>query len=192
MGETRTFSNERIRKITIIGMLCALSYISMFIFNGRIPIVQLPGTNVNLSYDPKDIFIIIGGFIYGPLTCFIISFIVSFIEMITVSSTQLWGFVMNIVSTCSFACTAAFIYKRRKDFTGAAIGLAVGCLAVTGMMTLWNYAVTPIYTGAPRAFIADMLLPAFIPFNLIKSGINLTVTLILYKPMTNVARSLKI
>ena len=35
--------------------------------------------------------------------------------------------------------------------------------------------------GVPREIVVDLLLPAFIPFNLIKGALNGSVTLLLYK-----------
>ena len=55
-------------------------------------------------------------------------------------------------------------------------------------MMLCNYIITPIYTGLPRETVAGMLLPVFLPFNLIKYGINTAVTLILYKPIVTALR----
>lgn len=91
--------------------------------------------------------------------------------------------MMNIVSSCSFACTASLIYKRKRTFAGAATGVAVGWLVMAGVMLLWNYCIAPIYMGYPREAVATLLLPAFLPFNLIKGGLNAAITLLLYKPI---------
>ena len=50
-------------------------------------------------------------------------------------------------------------------------------------MMLWNYLVAPLYMGMPREDIAALLLPAFLPFNLIKGGLNAAITMLLYKPV---------
>ena len=53
-------------------------------------------------------------------------------------------------------------------------------------MMLWNYLITPLYmTGTSRSDIAGMLVPVFLPFNLIKAGLNSSITLLLYKPLVN-------
>ena len=55
---------------------------------------------------------------------------------------------------------------------------------MTAVMLLWNYLITPLYmTGTSRADIAGMLLPIFLPFNLLKAGLNSSITLLLYKPL---------
>lgn len=172
--------NVKSKKLTMIGMLCAVAYIVMVV--GRFPVVLF------LKYDPKDVVITIGGFIFGPMTSFLISLIVSLIEMVTVSETGPIGCIMNILSTCCFACTAAFIYKKQHTMKGAITGLVAGCLLTTAVMLLWNYLITPIYMGYLREAVAELLLPAFLPFNLLKGGLNTVITLLIYKPIVTALR----
>ncbi len=171
---------SKTKQITIIAMLSAIAYIVMAV--GRIPVVLF------LKYDPKDVIITIGGFIYGPLSAFAISALVSFVEMVTVSDTGVIGLIMNIISTCSFACIAAYIYKKRRTQKGAVIGLISGVLTMTVVMLLWNYLITPIYLGYPREAVAKMLVPAFLPFNLLKGSLNAVITILLYKPFITALR----
>jgi riboflavin transporter FmnP len=119
----------------------------------------------------------------------VISVVVSFVEFITISSTGLIGLIMNVISTFSFACVAAFIYKRRQTMSGAVFALAAGVVAMTAMMLLWNYIITPLYmVNVSRAQVTAMLLPVFLPFNLLKGALNATVTLLLYKPLVTALR----
>ncbi len=161
-------------------MLCALAYIAVVV--GRIPLVLF------LKYDPKDVIIVIGGLIFGPLTSFTVTVIVSAVQMFTISGTGILGCIMNIISSCSFACTAAFIYKRRHMLSGALLGLFCGWGCQVVVMTLWNYLIAPIYMGYPREAIVELLIPAFIPFNLIKGGLNAAITMLLYKPVVSALR----
>lgn len=161
-------------------MLCAVSYAVMAA--GRIPVVLF------LKYDPKDVIITLGGLIWGPFTAFFVSVIVSSLEMLTVSDTGIIGCIMNILSTCAFACTASAIYEKNHSLSGAVGGLLAGALTMTSVMLLWNYLVTPLYMGYPREAVADLLLPAFLPFNLIKSSLNAALTFLLYKPVITALR----
>ncbi len=172
--------NTRVKKLTMIGMLCAVSYIVMVV--GRFPVVLF------LKYDPKDVVVAIGGFIFGPMTSFLISLIVSLLEMVTVSETGPIGCIMNLLSSCCFACTAAYIYKKNHTIKGAITGLICGCLFTTAVMLLWNYLITPIYMGYPREAVTELLLPAFLPFNLLKGGLNTVITLLIYKPVVTALR----
>lgn len=172
--------DSKTKKIAITGMLCAIAYVMVLV--GRIPIVLF------LKYDPKDIIITLGGLIWGPSTSCLVSVIVSFIEMLTISDTGIWGLIMNIVSTCSFACTAAYIYNKRRTLSGAVIGLLAGSISMVVIIMLWNYWVVPIYMGYPREAVAELLIPAFLPFNILKAGLNAGFTFLLYKPVTTALR----
>ena len=162
------------KKLTTLGLLCTLAYIATVF--GRVPLVLF------LKYDPKDVVIVIGGLLFSPLTALVISVIVSVTEMFTVSSTGFWGCLMNVISSCSFACTAALVYRRRPGRSGAALGLLCGWGCMIPVMLLWNYLAAPIYMGCPREAVAELLLPAFLPFNLIKGGLNAALALALYRP----------
>lgn len=172
--------NTHTRKIAAAGMLCALTYVVMAV--GRVPVVLF------LKYDPSDIVVTLGGLIWGPMTAFTVSAVVAVIEMLTVSDTGLLGCIMNIVQTVSFACTAAVIYQRRRTLGGAVAGLLTGCAVMVSVMMLWNYFLTPLYMGYPREAVAELLLPAFLPFNLLKAGLNASVTFLLYKPLVTALR----
>ena len=171
---------SKTKKLTTISMLCTLAYVAVVV--GRIPLV------IFLKYDPKDVIIVIGGFIFGPLTSFAITIIVSIVQMFTISGTGILGCFMNIISSCSFACTAAFIYKRKHRLSGALFGLFCGCGCQAVVMMLWNYLIAPIYMGYPREAIVELLIPAFLPFNLIKGGLNAAITMLLYKPIVTALR----
>lgn len=182
---TSTRSRTRTRTLVTLAILAALAFLVMLVF--RIPIFAAFSLQF-LKFDLKDVIIIIAGFIYGPLASAAISVVVSFLELITVSESGPIGLLMNILSSCAIACPAAFIYKKRHGLSGAILGLVVGVLAMTGVMLLWNYLITPIYQGWPREAVAAMLLPLFAPFNLIKGGINAAATMLLYKPLVGALR----
>ena len=166
---------SKTKKLATIGMLCALAYVAVVV--GRIPLVLF------LKYDPKDVIIVIGGLIFGPFTSFVVTVIVSIVQMFTISGTGILGCIMNIISSCSFACTTAFVYKKKHKLSGALLALFCGWSCQVVVMMLWNYLIAPIYMGYPREAIVELLIPAFLPFNLIMGGLNAAITMLLYKPV---------
>ena len=175
------------KKLTIMAAFSAMAFIVMVLI--KVPIVpSLPF----LKYEPKDVIITIGGFIFGPMASFLISLVVSFIEMMTVSDTGYIGLIMNILATCSFSCTAAYIYKKKHTIQGAILGLTAGAVFMIVVMLLWNYLITPIYMKIPRDAVAKLLLPSILPFNVLKSGLNATLTIFLYKPVITALRRAKL
>ena len=166
-----------------VAMFSAVSFVAVLVSK------VIPNVAGFLSYEPKDAVIVIAGLLYGPLTSVLISLIVSFIEMITISSTGPYGFLMNVVSTCAFAVPAAWYYQKHRTQKDAIIGLVIGVLTMAAAMLLWNYIITPFYMGVLRATVAGMLMTVFLPFNLVKGGINAGLTLLLYKPVVNALRA---
>ena len=176
---------NKTKKMTTMALLCALSYIAMFISRFLPPLfVAFPF----LKYDPKDAIIVIGGFLYGPLAAFTISLIVSVIEMVSVSGTHIIGCLMNIASSCAFACIAAVIYKKYRSLKGASAGLILGTMCTVATMLVLNYILTPLYTGMPREAVAQLLIPAILPFNLIKCVLNSALVMLIYKPVVKILR----
>lgn len=174
--------NMTTKKITTLGMLCGLAVIvNLLIHFPLIPSVEF------LSYDAKDVIIMIGGFIYGAGSAFIMSVITSLLE-IMYRGGNLLDVLMNVISTCTFACVAAWIYKRDHTRKGAFLGLGIGTVCSVLSMLLWNYIVTPIYFGMPREAVVSILIPGILPFNLLKCGLNTGLTLFLYKPIVGVFR----
>ncbi|MFR3894800.1 MAG: ECF transporter S component [Merdibacter sp.] len=174
--------NMTTKKITTLGMLCGLAVIvNLLIHFPLIPSVEF------LSYDAKDVIIVIGGFIYGAGSAFIMSVITSLLE-IMYRGGNLLDVLMNVISTCTFACVAAWIYKRDHTRKGAFLGLGIGTVCSVLSMLLWNYIVTPIYFGMPREAVVSILIPGILPFNLLKCGLNTGLTLFLYKPIVGVFR----
>ena len=124
----------------------------------------------------------------------IIGILASFIEFITFSGTGPFGFLMNALGTCSFCCTASWVYKRNHTKKGAVLGLSAGLVVMVIVMLLWNYLITPIYMTVngelvTRAQVAAMLPTLFLPFNLAKGGMNMAATLLLYKPVVTALRA---
>ena len=146
-----------IKKMCVMAMLAAIA----FVVANTLHISIFP-TAPFLKYEPKDVVITIGGFLYGPLASLLISVVVSLPEVM-VSGTGPIGCVMDVLSTCSFACVAALIYKKRHNLAGAIGGLCLGTVLMVAAMLLWNWVVSPLYMGVARPVVEGMLLPVFLP-----------------------------
>jgi riboflavin transporter FmnP len=171
-----------VKTMTSLAMLTAVAYVVMILSK------MLPQVVGFLQMDLKDTVICIGGFIFGPLAAAIIAIVVAVVEMFTVSDTGIIGLIMNVLATVAFCCTASFVYKKVHTKKGAVIGLALGTVCLTVVMLLWNYLITPIYMEMDRAVVAAMLPTVFLPFNLVKGGLNMAVILLLYKPVVTALR----
>jgi len=181
-----TNAKSRTSTLTSLGMLTAVAYVVMLLSKA------LPQVSGFLQLDLKDTVICIGGFVFGPLSAAVISIVVAVVEMFTVSDTGPIGLIMNVLATCAFCCTAAFVYKKMHTKKGAVIGLSLGVVCLTVVMLLWNYLITPIYMHMDRSVVAAMLPTVFLPFNVVKGGLNMALILLLYKPVVTALRKAKL
>lgn len=173
---------QKTKQLTTLAMMTAMAFVLTVISRAFPPMVLF------LKYDPKDVILAIAGFIYGPFAAFIVAFVASFVEMVTVSTTGIIGFFMNVLASIAFVGPAAILYKRNRTLRGAVVGLLLGVIFMTAVMILWNYIITPIYMGVPREQVVALLVPAILPFNLIKGALNAALTMIIYKPIVDVLR----
>ena len=176
--------NTKIMNLTLAALFSALAFLAVFLF--RIPVVLF------LKYEFKDAIIALEALILGPWYAVITSLVVSLIEMVSISDTGPIGAIMNVLSTVTYILPVALLYKRKKTLPTAVTGLALGVVIMTVCMLLWNYLITPWYMETPREVVAGMLLPYFLPFNLLKGTLNTAVTLLLYKPIMNALRRMNL
>ena len=167
------------RKLTTMAMLTAISIVLVaFIHFPLFPAAPF------LEYDPADIPIFIGTFLFGPMAGLGLTLVVSVIQGVTVSAgSSIIGILMHFLATGTFAVIAGNIYKRKHTRLGATVALLVGVVAMTTVMVLCNLVFTPIFMNTPIEAVVSMLVPVIIPFNLAKAGINAVVTYLVYKPI---------
>lgn len=171
------------KNAAIVGVFAAIAYLTVLICK------IIPNVASFLSFDAKDAVILIAGYIFGPVSAVLISVITSLLEFLTFSHSGIYGLIMNIISTVSFCIPAILVYKKKKNWNFAVIGLLVGIAVMTASMLLWNYLITPFYMGVSREAVGGMLASVFLPFNLVKGGLNAAISLVLYKPIVSALRS---
>ncbi len=176
-----TKSNFGIKTVCAMAMLTAVA-IACDLF------LRIPNIGGFLTYEPKDVILVIGAFIFGPLAGIVMSLVVCLVEMVTISTTGLIGLIMNFLASAAFIGVSSVIYHRNKKMSRAVLGLIAGSLSMIVIMLLWNYIMTPIYMGVPRQAVLDMFLPLLIPFNALKAGLNTALVLFLYKGVVTALR----
>lgn len=73
-----------------------------------------------------------------------------------------------------------------QGFTVSA--LILGALVQTAAMVLMNMIFTPLFMGAPLETVLALMIPAIIPFNVLKAGINGVITFFLYKSISHLMK----
>ncbi len=181
MSENRSKSAFDTRTLVCAAMITALAYAVMAVCK------IIPKVGGFLSLDAIDAVIGIGGFLFGPAAAVMMIVVEAFLEAITLSSTGWYGFVMNVLSTVLLICPAVYLYRRLGKTSGAVIGLAVGVVCRLAGMVLFNYLITPMYFGMPRAAVVK-LMPMICVFNLVKGILNAALLMILYPPVSAALR----
>lgn len=173
------------RKLVTMGLFAAISVVLVFLIHFPI----FPAV-VFLEYDPADIPILICTFLWGPLSGFVLTAVVSILQGITVSSASgIIGIVMHIFATGSYCLVSGFIYKRNKTKKNAILAIIAGVFTMTLTMAIWNLLVTPYFMGLPVGAVVS-LLPWIIAFNIVKASINGVIAYFVYKPVSkNIKKS---
>ena len=182
------------KKYIGIAVFSSLAFVVALVCNVIPPVANF------LSLDVKDAVIAIASFVYGPISAVLISFIASFIEFITFSTTGWYGLVMNFASSAVFSLTASLIYKKIRNLNGALVAFFAAVITTTAVMLVLNKFVTPIYLfdylkimpeDAARAYVSELIPVVLLPFNFAKALLNSALAMLLYKPTTAALRKAK-
>lgn len=167
---------DPLRKLVCAALFVALAYLMRFFLHFNV---------LFLTFELKDAIITIGGLFLGPLYALGMSLTVALLELVTISDTGLYGFLMNFLAVATLSVASSLIYKYRKTFRGAIFGLTLGATCMVAVMMLANLVITPLYMGATAQEVIALIPTLLLPFNLIKAVMNTAVVLLLYKPVTN-------
>ncbi len=169
-------NSSRIRKMTTMGVLVAISVI-LILSPLKFPFPAAPF----LVYDAADVAIIIGGFIFGPVEGIILTIVTAIVQTLAVSGDGWIGCIMHIVATSALVGISSIVYMKKKTLKSAVTGLILGSLAMTALMIPMNMIFYPLFAGTPVDAVIKMIVPALLPFNLMKAGLNSAIALLLYK-----------
>ncbi len=171
------------RRLTLTAVFAALAFAAMFVFRFNVTF---------LTFDLKDTVITISGLMLGPVVALTVSLLVAVLEFITVGDTGWYGFLMNFASSATFSVVCAVVYRYNKKLVGAIIALVSGVVALVAVMLTLNLLVTPLYMGASRSTVVDMIPALLLPFNAAKGAVNAALVLILYKPVRQAMQAAKL
>ncbi len=165
------------RQLVTMALMCAIAALLSF---AQIPLPFVPPF---LTYDPSLMPAMVCGFAFGPGAGIAVGAIAAVIHGLILGE---WvGSLMNIVATLCFVWPAAAIYRRSRTFRSGVVGLIVGVLAATAGAVVSNLTIGVAFWYGSVDVILPMLLPAILPFNLVKGIANAVLTLIVYKAVSN-------
>jgi len=176
--------------------ISVLAVISFILMQLEFPIAILAPSF--LQMDISDLPALIGSFAIGPMAGVIVQLLKNMLHLFQTSTVGI-GELANFVVGSTFAYTAGYIYYKEKTFKRAIIGLIIGTVTMTIVITIANYFIMfPFYANlygidldtiismgtAINKNIVDlktMMFIAVVPFNLLKGTIVTIMTLLIYK-----------
>ncbi|MBQ3798569.1 MAG: ECF transporter S component [Butyrivibrio sp.] len=191
-----------IRKIAIIGVFSAISFVLMLI---EFPLPFAPSF---YKFDFSDIPALIGGFAAGPMVGVMIEFIKVALNILIQGTTSGFvGEIANFVVGAAFILPATIIYRFKKTRKVALISCLVGtlCIAIVGSL-LNAFFLLPAYAimfgSGVDAFIGmgaainpaisnltTFCLFAVAPFNLLKGAADSAITFLVYKQLSPILKA---
>ncbi|MDD2220341.1 MAG: ECF transporter S component [Clostridia bacterium] len=168
---------SKTQRLTRMALLAAVSIVCILLI--QIPIIPAAPF---LKYDMADVPILMGAFMLGPLAGIEILVAVSAIQAFFMGGDGIIGLLMHVISSGTLIGVACLIYNKTGKSTKAMIlGLVAGSLAMTVMMIPLNLIFTSLFMDVPLDKVISMLVPAIIPFNLLKAGLNSLIFFFVYK-----------
>ncbi|WP_342589725.1 ECF transporter S component [Collinsella tanakaei] len=165
------------KQLVTMALMCAVSALFMFV---QIPLIPAAPF---LTYDPSLVPAMVSGFAYGPGSGVAVGVLAVVIHALTTGD---WvGALMNIVACVCFILPAALVYRSKRTFMGAVVGLALGVVCATAASVVSNLTIGVWFWYGSADAILPLMVPAVIPFNLAKTVLNSVLTLAVYKAISN-------
>jgi len=166
-----------VRALTTTGVLTAFSL--ALELSLAFPVIA---TAPFLLYSPGDLPILFITYLFGIIPGIIAVAINASLFVLIRGEGGPYGLIMHFLAASAFVSVFA-IFARSKKMVHLITGLALGTVARALIMVPANLILTPIYLKAPLGLVKGMIVPAIIPFNLLHSGINSILFILLYIPL---------
>lgn len=194
-----------VRKKTLI--LTRVSVLSVIAFLLMYVEMALPFFPEFLKIDISNVPVLIGTFAMGPWTGVMIMLVKNLLHLVFKGATMGIGELADFVVGSSFMLTAGYVYRYRRNLSGALLGMVLGTIVMGAVGSLMNYFILlPLYQavlGFPlKAIVAmgtkvnkhivdlrSLVVLSILPFNLLKGSITSLITLLLYKRVSPILRS---
>lgn len=133
-----------------------------------------------LEYDMADVPILLSSLWLGPWWGLGILAVVSVIQAFLLGGNGWVGAVMHLVSSGVLVLIVGLICRKSRSIVRMIVAMCLGTLAMTALMIPLNLTLTVYFLGSPRGAVEALILPAIVPFNLIKASVNCVLTGLIY------------
>jgi ECF transporter S component (folate family) len=173
------------KRIVLMAVFVALGYAV-----SRLEIPIFPATPY-LKLDFGNVFILLIGFLFGPIEGVVVCVIKELLRLIGSSSSGV-GELVNILATCSFILLPSIVYRFKKGLKYVVPSLAVACVIGTIVALLTNRFITfPLYMGDGAKDVFNNVFWFVLAFNAIKTVAVSVVTMLLYKRLSTLLKRIE-
>ncbi|MEX2356521.1 MAG: ECF transporter S component [Thermaerobacterales bacterium] len=124
-----------------------------------------------LRYNPGDVMVILASVSLGPWGGVMAAIMKNVLVFLMRGSNPI-GLMMNFIATAALAVVVGYIFRFRPGLPGLLTGGSLGALLAAAVMIPANLLVVPFLHGIPYDVVLSMILPVYIPFNLLKGAIS--------------------
>ena len=180
------------KKLVMAALLAALAAILM-VLDFNVPFVPM-----FIKFDFSDFPVLIGGFVFGPLTGVVIAFLKIVLNLLFKPTTTMFvGEASNFLLSVCYMGVACLFYRKHRTKKGAVIGMVLATVATSLFAIASNLLVMfPMYAKlfGTEAIIGmfskinplvkdmtTMVIASLVPFNLFKYGVISLITVVSYK-----------
>ena len=182
------------KKLVMAALLGALAAILM-VLDFNVPFVPM-----FIKFDFSDFPVLIGGFVFGPVTGVVIAFLKIVLNLLFKPTTTMFvGEASNFLLSVCYMGAACLYYRNHRTKKGAAVGMLLATVATSVLAIFSNILVMfPMYAklfgmsmqqivgmvSAVNPFVKDittMVIASLVPFNLFKYGVISIITFVSYK-----------
>ncbi|MBQ8427160.1 MAG: ECF transporter S component [Clostridia bacterium] len=184
-----------VKNMAGMGVFTALAFVAYCIIP-EIPI--FPGTPADfLKLDFSNVFIILAGFMYGPIPAIIITLAKEALHL-PFGTTMGVGELANVIMTTAYILFPTIMYRYKKGIKFVIFSLAVACVVQIAVSLIVNRFINfPFFIWLYKMPVSAseffaMLWWYVLLFNVIKSIAVSLITLILYKRVKSLFRLINI
>ncbi len=165
------------KQLVVMALMCAIAILLSFIAFPLFPAASFLKLDVALV--PSTVV----GFAYGPGPGLLVGIACAVAHA---AITGNWvGCLMSSIVAVAFIAPSAAIYKRNRTLKGAVIGLVVATICLIIGVTIANLVIDPLFYGMPFDAVLALVMPAIVPFNVIKGVAVSLLTALVYKSISN-------
>lgn len=179
-ANTPTLQNENrwsTKQLVVMALMCAIALLLSFIEFPLFPAASF------LKLDFALVPTMVVGFAYGAGPGLLVGLACAVAHA---AITGNWvGCLMSCIVAVVFVVPGAIIYRRMHTLKGGIVGLVVSTVCLVVGIIIANLVIDPLFYGMPFEAVAALVVPAILPFNVIKGVLVSALTLVVYKSISN-------